>query len=338
MAFDPAFDIEHTPGTFPPAFDLSGIIPPVAESRYFTTLLASAQKHYTIPEVILSGDYSISALVYKPTGAQVRVYGNTSGFTSRLIINADGSINFRADISADPGITAGAGTVADNALHTITVTRSGNTGSIIVNGTTVATGSVPVANAAVGVIGRQSTSYGDGIIANVKITNNGTVVRNYPINESWDGSTVLRDVSGNGQDGTAVNITSSDAELFDQVSDGWTGVELWSIASAVATGNATLSGNGARFDLDAGESASYRLNGVLSTGNIYKAEFNIAGYTAGDVADGSSGFNTIGITGNRDYSFTTDPVTSGDAIFFRAGPSCHYNVNDVSWKRFLEVA
>jgi hypothetical protein len=54
-----------------------------------------------------------------------------------------------------------------------------------------------------------------GIIANVKVTDAGTLVRDYPIDETWIGpSTVLSDYSGNDQHGTAVNIDVDDSENF----------------------------------------------------------------------------------------------------------------------------
>jgi hypothetical protein len=64
--FDPAFDIAHENGVYPPAFDLAGFPPSPDTDRYFTTIGATLSQYYSIPSVTVD---RIVMDVYSPTGA-----------------------------------------------------------------------------------------------------------------------------------------------------------------------------------------------------------------------------------------------------------------------------
>jgi len=213
-----------------------GFIP---QTRYFN-FFDGVQEYVQLAQpVTLSGDYSISALVYKIPGQDVRVYGNSGGFTSRLLVNSDGSVNFRADNSGSQlGIDAPAGSIADNSLVSVEVTRAGSNGEIIVNGLSVSSGTVGTGDCVINQLARQSTSVSDGsIIANVRITDNGTLIHNWAID---DNSNVIAD---------SVNPLGSELIVNSNWTDGSTGSGTASIDSGgVFTLTRTDAGNVGRLD------------------------------------------------------------------------------------------
>ena len=164
-------------------------------------------------------------------------------------------------------------------------------------------------------LGKNGASYFDGIIANVKMYNSGTLVRHYKINETWSNDLVLNDVSGNAQHGTAVNITSADAELytFNAQDNAWLGGELvtnggfdadtdWTKDAGwtISGGLANLAGNGTPEAL--------RQNGVMTVGLKYSYGFNpVADSSAIGFQDSSGVLVDSGSDGARvSGSFTTD--------------------------------
>jgi len=186
------------------------------EFRFFTNLKSTSSQHYTFPAAVLTGDYKeeVSVVFY---GELIICIGNASNTNNRVEVNPDGSIDWKvADLSLI--VSAPVGSVPLNQPTDIIVERIGNAGTIKVNGATVFSGTVITSTCTVSSIGETGgVLFSDGIISNVIITDAGTVVRDYPINEDWVSNLILNDNSVSAQDGLAVNITSDDARLLPTV-------------------------------------------------------------------------------------------------------------------------
>jgi hypothetical protein len=182
--------------------------------RYFTTLEAAASQYYTIPVYQMAVGDTVEFKFLAPTGTVAAtndlIGGDISGGSDgRLRLNTTGNwggSGFESTILVDgtpTDITDPYPT--DGKLHSVMLT-SDSTLSI----------------AALGA--RQTPlAFYTGIMYDVIIRNSsGVIQRGYNIDETWVGpSTVLVDHSGNGQDGTAVNITDADAELLFKSGNNW---------------------------------------------------------------------------------------------------------------------
>jgi hypothetical protein len=127
---------------------------------------STANPHYLLTsDWVAAADYSIEFKVYF-VGDTIRVWGNTSNFQGRLTISSDGSMNWRpSDDGADTGIDAPAGSVPLNELSTIKPVRTGSSGQIFVNGTSVLTAAVFTGTVTIGAFLRQGGSTSGGLVA-----------------------------------------------------------------------------------------------------------------------------------------------------------------------------
>lgn len=186
------------------------------EFRFFTNLKSASSQHYTFPAAVLIGDYKeeVSVVFY---GELIICIGNASNTNNMVEVNPNGSIDWKvADLSVI--VSAPAGSVPLNQPTDIVVERIGSAGTIKVNGATVFSGTVITSTCTVSSIGESGgVLFSDGIISNVIITDAGTVVRDYPIDEDWVSNLILNDSSVSAQNGLAVNITSDDARLLPTV-------------------------------------------------------------------------------------------------------------------------
>jgi hypothetical protein len=106
--------------------------------------------------------------------------------------------------------------ICDGKQHSLRFYRTGGSNYIEVDGVlegNSTTASIAFVSTLLGV-SYNNTQYLNGILSDVKIYSAGTLERYYKINENWAASTSLLDHSGNAQHGTAVNITSADAEKY----------------------------------------------------------------------------------------------------------------------------
>ena len=192
--------------------------------RFFTDLVASGSMYNTIPTVTLPSHFDYSFSVYAP---------NTADFTTILSGLAPGGarvlrITSSGFIEATSGSMVLTGTVdiRDAKLHIIRVTRVGQAQTIYVDGVLDATSSSSSAlgDVIISDVGRRSnnSSYLTGILANLSIDDAGTPIRFYALDENFGITTVAVD-SISGQNGTAVNISSS--ELYTQDGADFLGVE-----------------------------------------------------------------------------------------------------------------
>ncbi len=150
--------------------------------RYFTELASAGSQHYTIAPVTLSGDFEIEFDVYssESTGVTNPVIGGSSDLVWYI---RDGSL--WAQIPSASGMKWRGIAFTANTLVHCKVGRSGDT-YYFETDQGYADISVPgYIDDDIIYIGRWLTGYTDSIISNVKITDNGTLIRHYPLNESW---------------------------------------------------------------------------------------------------------------------------------------------------------
>lgn len=189
--------------------------------RYFTELNAASSQHFTIPTytTTTSGwrvEYEYSTSLGPPATLQV-LFGATEA-TNWIGVNTSGQVYGNYGTSQT---YTGTTNVCDGKLHSISVEYVGTEIVVTVDGVeeyrAVHTGAASY-SFDISAIGYRpvSTPYDtDGIAANVKMYDeSGILERYYKINENWAASTSLLDHSGNAQHGTAVNITSADAEKY----------------------------------------------------------------------------------------------------------------------------
>jgi len=189
--------------------------------RYFSTLDGS--NYFTIPTVTLSGDFEIEF-----------DFSTTDNSVTKLILGQALDDDYIALLDTDRiqiSINDVSYTINqvynDGKLHSIKVTRVGTTVTTYFDGVSIDT-QTDSNNFIIEEIGsyKSGTVTFSGVIANVKITDAGTLIRNYPIDEDWDGTTTLIDYGADGSNGTAVSITSANAEQFTLVGADYLGAEL----------------------------------------------------------------------------------------------------------------
>ena len=192
-------------------------------------------------------------------------------------------------------------------------------------------------------LGKNGASYFDGIIANVKMYNSGTLVRHYKINETWANDLVLNDVSGNAQHGTAVNITSADAELytFNAQDNAWlANANLWSNPPSNIGAQWTDNGDDTYSLVGDGNLNELYNSGQTVSGVRYRAAFSITGFSGtGALKFRNSTANILELA--ADGAFTTDYVADGSNFSFarrNPGEIINATVGNVSCKRLIEVA
>ena len=180
--------------------------------RFFTDLSSVLTQHYTIPAWTATGDFTCTSLIYFDGSGDLVVQGNSFNTNNRLLISGSGEASLRC--GSGTTIFSGLGKVAPNTLHMIESGRVGSTGFVKLNGVQIASGNVGTATTTVNAVNQNGNNYGSGIIADLSLTEAGGDNRSYAIDEDLSTTSTIVDSVG-GQDGTAVNIVSSDLYQFD---------------------------------------------------------------------------------------------------------------------------
>ena len=193
----------------------------VSVQREFRTNEGSTD-YATIPEVTLAGDFVIEFDFLTSSSTNQIILGDSH--TSTIYLNVS-SIGFSVYMSGASDIfTFGGTTPLDGNLHKIKYQMIGTSMEVFVDGESLGVKSVVPYTSPVGLRLYSSNSVTNnnlsGILANLKIYDNGTLIRDYPIN---DNSSTIRDLA-NGQDGTIINGNAADWGLFDRQANGdWKG-------------------------------------------------------------------------------------------------------------------
>lgn len=188
--FDPAFDIPHPVNQFPPAFDLTGVLPPAAIERYFTELASAGSQYYTIPEITLAGDFEIE-FNFSTTAATTQVLVGEVG-ANRNFVALISTSALQVKIDTVQVINVSTSAYRDGKLHAGRVVRTGSSVELFVDGVSIGSGTSSN-NFIINAVGAHNTPAAlfNGIISNVRIKDNGVLVRSYDIDEDWVGSNVL---------------------------------------------------------------------------------------------------------------------------------------------------
>ena len=209
-----------------------------ANTTRFFRLNEGTTDHYTVPNVATPGDYEFSfPLSTIETAADINVlslFTSLIGERLQVQVNAGTGIPNTLKIATD-GFTPGNGTIVvnDGKLRIITLRKSGNDFSILVNGVLdyTVTHSNPSALASsysiILMAGKLSTASAvvgncSGILSDFTVDTDGVLIRSYAIDDNSD---TIKDSVG-GFDGTVINGNPDDWGLFHKIQNGWRGKSL----------------------------------------------------------------------------------------------------------------
>ena len=158
--------------------------------RYFTTLDGSSD-YFTIPTVTLTGDFVIEADISTTSSLTQYIIGNNTDDNGYIRVDATTgviAVNFNSTKTI-----VGTIDVSDGKLYNVKVINVSGTATLYIDG--VSDGSVAGLSGnnvfdRIGDNHTSSTSF-NGVIANVKITDNGTLIRDYPIDEDFSTTDIL---------------------------------------------------------------------------------------------------------------------------------------------------
>lgn len=315
--------------------------------RFFTTLKPASFDHFIIPTLTLTGDFEIEMEFVRLSDTTQVLLGEIGATSDFIACFAGNSFQLRLNGSNVPAVIF---TNADDGkLHKIRYKRIAGVITTFFDGVLKAT-DTNANTFTTDRIGRNlSGIFWDGIIANVRITDAGTLIRDYPIGENWIGNLILRNAAGTGQEGTAeFNITSADAELFTLIDGDWLGAELvvnggfdtdtdwtkgtgWSISSGVAIHTA---GTGAN------NQSMANVPNPLTAGRTYSWSYACTSFTSGSVHMHSGGSVFTGSTATSLSSLSGVTTVVASNLALRSSFSLDFTgeVDNVSVKRILEVA
>jgi len=306
--------------------------------RFFTTLVASGSMHYTIPTVTLTGAFKITLGVY-PTVDQQHFLADSSVSGQDRVFMVTGSQGLR--VNAGGATIQFTATIPLNMFSVVVLERDDlDVWKASVNGVDAAvfsgqgsSGNLIIDSIASPKGAATGIPFFSGIIANVNINNE----RFYKINENLANGSTIIDSSGNGQNGTAVNISESD--LFTLQSNGdYLGVDSV-IDGAPTTVNAPWVDNGnGSFSIDGSQVAGTSIvwNNVLEDNGTYLAENIVTSSTAGGVRAENGDINLSFSSGNGTHTDSFTTITNNN-INIQANST--FNGTTIpSIKRFLEKA
>ena len=113
--------------------------------------------------------------------------------------------------------------VNDGRFHSVIISVSSGVLSIVIDGALDSSKAIGAGSSVLDSL--YKNTFGNnlsGILANLKIYDNGTLIRDYPLD---DNSNILRD-KANGQSGTVINGNASDWGLFKELPTLWKGQDL----------------------------------------------------------------------------------------------------------------
>ena len=188
-------------------------------TRYFTSLLAASTQSWSTDQITLTGDFKITATCVAIGGARQPMLGHPTNADSVIAVRTSlmkGFINF-----TNIGV-AGTYDLKDDEFVDWEFERSGTTFTWKQDGVTLATSlSVPTDTYNIFSIGKVGNQFGTGIYSDVKIYDAGVLAHSWAIDEA-DPSTIVDSVGG--KNGTGINITTADADLYQFVGGTWVAV------------------------------------------------------------------------------------------------------------------
>ncbi|APC46546.1 hypothetical protein [Alteromonas phage PB15] len=346
---------------------LQSVLSPISESisgavsRYFTTFDAVAQSYILLSSDVgipSSTDYEIEFDVI-PDGTTQVVIGKKEGVNPRVRILSNGDIQWEANNSGGT-IVRTPSNLEVGKLNRVRLVKSGLSTSIIVNGVQAGTQeTVGIDAANFNQLGRAfNFPPSGGRVSDLKAwsggdRDTGSLIFDMPINQNYTptNNTVI-DLSGNGNNGTFVNVADGDSTLYTQNSDGdWVGENLVENGGFSSTSgwDDTSQGTGTA-QITAGRAivtgTTFANRGQLSqsidttAGQMYRVTFTcLQDQTAFIVVSESFGgsLEVFNIPSEGAHSFTFTATTSSTDVVLRSqgGESIF---DDVTVEPFLEVA
>lgn len=190
--------------------------------------------YYTIPMLTLTGDFEIECdMTVSSTGDQALFSPPSVNPVGNVLLYIDDPNGFELVVGTGPSFNrfsfGGNASIRDGKLNKLKLTRVGTTLTAFLNsvqlGITYNLSSTLNINS--DMFGG-SLRYLDGVGANMKITDNGTLVRDYPIDETWVNSDVL--VNKAAVLGTDLydfsNVGVSTSGTVNSISGGWHYVDV----------------------------------------------------------------------------------------------------------------
>ncbi|QGZ13124.1 hypothetical protein [Alteromonas phage XX1924] len=331
-------------------------------SRYFTTFDNVAQSFIRLDSNIsLIGDFRVYSKFlwsdFSISGEQA-LLSALNQFDDFLMLNGAANANpntvlYRNLPSSDVNFTGAL--PANSNFNEIAIERVGLSVSVTINGATTTLTESQLSVYEIRHIGARGgvTAFFNGIIANVKIIDNGTTALDMPINRYYTPqNNIVLDESGNGNNGTFVNIAAGRSKYYQQRADGnFVGLELITNGSfselsswedeSQGSGTSTISGGVAECTGDSfsnrgqlKQSINTRVGGVYEVGVLCQQDKG-----AFVIASNSSMVSllvfSVPSAGYHTFRFTADGNVSNISLRSQAGTSLFDNV---SVREILEVA
>jgi len=300
-------------------------------TRYFRRNKGSTD-YATIPDVTLAGDFVIEgSFLTSNSGSAGTFVGGTTISTAEVLLDilTDGKVRFVVYSSSGSfaGLIQSAVGFNDGRLHTFKATMNGKSAELFVDGVSVGTGnysSYDFVNTSRLCVRSNNTNPFNGILANLKIYDNGTLVRDYPIN---DNSNTIRDLA-NGQDGTIINGNADDWGLFDKQANGdWLGQELASTRDVSFTLGAAYEWG----DLSTPST-------IVQTGRRYSIEYKVAETPSGESGIRNRSFDDVEPYIYPISSYSRQGAAARDTANIQGNMAGAYLLNEVSVKEVLKSA
>ena len=270
----------------------------------------------TIPEVTLSGAFRIPILMSYALGTEARPYGNSTGFDNEFKVSGDGlTVSFKINAGAFRIVTLD-NPITTTHLNTVEFVRdNSNVCSIEINGVTQSATSINAGDFVIDQIYRAATTkHHDGILANLKIYDNGTLIRDYPLDDNSD---ILRD---------RATVLGSQLIINGDFSNG---TDDWLILGSLVTSN--TDNNSLSLFRNGGDGATARQTILTEIGKQYLITAGISDLI-GNVNLGVSTLGNLTITNNGAASrLFTATAASHDISFAATGDiNGSFSVSNVS--------
>lgn len=307
--------------------------------RYYRRNEATTD-YATMPAVTLSGDFVIEFDVLSDNDDSAYMILGNNGGTQNCIFITNNDISVRDNSGST--VFSNGDYLQPLEIHSVKITKIDGVVEIFIDGVSRGGGASSSSYIFNMLYTRQAGVFIlQGILANLKIWDNGTLIRDYPLDDNSDD---LRErVSG--QNGTVINGNASDWGLFQQqVTGEWLGQELvvnggFDSDSDWTKGAGWYIGGGLASSTATSNSAINQAWGN-AIGATYRTMLEIAGYSSGNVQ-----YSLDGGVGSKQSSvgvFTEDLVTTGatSQVFLVADFSSGFigSIDNVSVKEVLNVA
>ena len=173
---------------------LGGAVLQQTVQRYFTQINAAFGQRYEFPTVTLTGDFEVEFTAMLNSGhtdvAHILLGNKTDTSSTVFVFTSNNQLRVR-DSSGAYGVDAGVA-VKTGVLQSYLIKRVGSNVKAYVDGV-LAVNFISTAAYVFDLIGTYSgyAYHTDGIISNVKITDNGTLVACYKLDENWISDSIV---------------------------------------------------------------------------------------------------------------------------------------------------